>query len=56
MADITTVEGLKVLFDAAAISAIAGSDGQTGVTGAVIYGLGPEDRQSMSRPLRSSSG
>lgn len=42
MADITTVEGLQVLFDVAAISAIAGSDGQTGATGAVIYGLGPE--------------
>jgi hypothetical protein len=42
MADITTVEGLRILFDPAAIAAIAGSDGQTGATGAVIYGLGPE--------------
>lgn len=42
MADITTVEGLRVLFDSAASSAIAGSDGQTGVNGSVIYGLGPE--------------
>ena len=42
MADITTVEGLRVLFDSAAISAIAGSEGQTGVSGAVIYGLAPE--------------
>jgi hypothetical protein len=42
MAAITTVEGLRILFDPAAIAAIAGSDGQTGATGAVIYGLGPE--------------
>ena len=42
MADITTVEGLRVLFDPAAIAAIARSDGQTGVNGAVIYGLGPQ--------------
>jgi|SRR6185437_4631141 len=37
MADITTVEGLRVLFDPAAISAFAASGG-----GAVIYGLAPE--------------
>jgi hypothetical protein len=37
MADITTVEGLRVLFDPAAICAIADSGGQ-----AVIYGLAPD--------------
>ena len=42
MADITTVDGLKVLFDTAAIAAIAGAEGQAGVAGAVIYGLGPQ--------------
>lgn len=42
MADITTVEGLRVLFDPAAIAAIAGADLQTGVAGAVIYGLASE--------------
>ena len=42
MADITTVEGLRVLFDSAAISAVADSDIQTGAAGAVIYGLGPQ--------------
>ena len=39
MADITTVEGLRVLFDPAAISAVANSDGQAGAAGTVIYGL-----------------
>lgn len=34
MADITTVAGLRVLFDPAAIAAVADSNGQ-----AVIYGL-----------------
>lgn len=41
MADITTVEGLRVLFDPAAVSAITNSD-DAGAAGAVIYGLGPE--------------
>lgn len=42
MADLTTVEGLRVLFDPAAIAAIAGADLQTGMAAAVIYGLAPE--------------
>lgn len=42
MADMTTVEGLRVLFDPAAISAVANSGPQTSAAGAVIYGLGPE--------------
>lgn len=42
MADITTVQGLRVLFDPATISAVANSDAQPGAAGAVIYGLGPE--------------
>jgi hypothetical protein len=41
MADITTVEGLRVLFDPAGITAVASSDEQTGPPGAVIFGIGP---------------
>ena len=42
MADITTVQGLRVLFDPGAISAISAGDQQTGAAAAVIYGLGPK--------------
>jgi hypothetical protein len=42
VAEITTVEGLRVLFDPAAVAAIAADDQQTGLARAVIYGLAPE--------------
>ena len=41
MADITTVKGLRVLFDPAGITALANSD-ETAQPGAVIFGIGPE--------------
>ena len=41
MADITTVDGLRFLFDPGAISAIADRDAGATAPGTVIYGLAP---------------
>lgn len=41
MADVTTVDGVRFLFDPGAVSAIADRDAGATVPGTVIYGLAP---------------
>lgn len=41
MADITTLDGMRFLFDAGAVSAIAERDAGATAPGTVIYGLAP---------------
>jgi hypothetical protein len=41
MADITTLDGVRFLFDPAAIAAIAGREAGASTPGTVIYGLAP---------------
>lgn len=41
MADITTVDGVRFLFDSGAIAAVADRDAGASTAGTVIYGLAP---------------